>query len=252
MQRSMKVIPRLFFSSNATPALDDLCQQLRPERCQKMQRVSGLRTEHIRLVIQDIFHPHNVSACLRSAEAFGIHNVHIVNQTGELNKPNHTGKGVDRWLNIHNHMDVDSVVSELHRKNYRIAAAMPSPTNCVSLEELPLDKPIAVIFGNEHEGISDTFAPHIDYYFTIPMVGMVESLNVSVCAAITMQHLAQRAKKLIGDASFYLSETEKHSLVNTWVSDHSRKTKYVRHRYQMSKLERQNRRASNVFGQDSN
>jgi tRNA (guanosine-2'-O-)-methyltransferase len=148
---------------------------------------------------------------------FGVLNVHVVNR-GESFKPTTVAKGVDRWLNIHRHNDVASCVQELKKGHYKIASAMPDPKNCVSLYELPLDQPLAVIFGNEHEGVSEDFRPHVDYFFTIPMFGMVESLNISVCAAITMQHLRRRAHEERGE-TFLLSEEERQQLLNQWIAD---------------------------------
>jgi tRNA (guanosine-2'-O-)-methyltransferase len=193
-----------------------LASQLTEKRRFKMEETASQRTERIRLVLQDIHHPHNVSACLRSAEAFGILNVHVINRT-EPFKASSVAKGVDRWLNVHKHTDIPSCVAELKKRNYKIASAMPNPVDCKSLYDLPVDEPIAVLFGNEHEGMSEDFRPHVDYFFTIPMYGMVESLNISVCAAITMHELRHRAE-IFWKSNFHLSESERTALLNTWIA----------------------------------
>lgn len=191
-----------------------LSSQLTAERRLKMQDIVQKRTDHIRLVLQDVHHPHNVSACLRSAEAFGISHVHTIHRKNTF-KTSSVAKGVEHWLNLHKHTDIASCVAELKKHNYKIASAMPNPVNCVSLDKLPVDEPIALVFGNEHDGMSKEFLPHVDYFFTIPMVGMVESLNISVSAAISLYDLTQRAKTL---DSFLLSEKEQQNLLNVWVS----------------------------------
>lgn len=193
-----------------------LSPQLTDERRFKMERTASQRTERIRLVLQDVHHPHNISACMRSAEAFGISHVHVVDHQ-EAFKPSSVAKGVDRWLNVHRHADIPSCVAELKKHNYKIASAMPNPVNCVSLYELDLSQPIAVLFGNEHEGMSEDFRPFVDTFFTIPMVGMVESLNISVCAAITMSHLRERSLLTRGDV--LLNAERKEDLLNRWIAD---------------------------------
>lgn len=207
--------------SDSSPLPSDLwnviSSQLTEERRRKMEETALQRTDRIRLVLQDIHHPHNVSACLRSAEAFGVLNVHVVDRK-EPFKASSVAKGVDRWLNLHKHADIASCAAELKKGSFKIASAMPNPVNCVSLYELPLDEPIAVLFGNEHEGMAEEFRPHVDYFFTIPMVGMVESLNISVCAAITMHDLRQRAMKQ-WKTKFLLSDTERNTLLNRWIAD---------------------------------
>ncbi len=191
--------------------------QLTAERKRRMELTASLRTNRLRLVLQDVHHPHNVSACLRSAEAFGIQNVHVINR-GEPFKASSVAKGVDRWLHINKHTDIESCVHELRKQSFKIASAMPNPTNCTSLYELPLDQPLALVFGNEHEGMSEDFKPHVDYFFTIPMYGMVESMNISVCAAITMHDLRQRGMKMWAD-KFVLDEVEKRKLLSKWMAD---------------------------------
>lgn len=198
-----------------------MSSRLTPERRHKMEETARQRTDRLHLVVQDIHHPHNISACLRSAEAFGILNVHVVNR-GDAFKPSTVAKGVNRWLNIHRHVDIPSCAGELKKRSFKIASAMPDPKNCVSLYDLPVDEPLAILFGNEHEGVSEDFRPHVDYFFTIPMVGMVESLNISVCAAITMQHLRQRSQEYWKER-FFLSELEKKRLLNQWIADQFRK-----------------------------
>lgn len=194
-----------------------LSPQLTEERRRKMEETATQRTEKVRLVLQDIHHPHNISACMRSAEAFGILNVHVINRN-EPFQSSSVAKGVDRWLHLNKHVDIPSCVADLRKRKYKIASAMPNPVNCVSLYDLPVDEPIAVIFANEHEGMSEDFRPHVDYFFTIPMFGMVESLNISVCAAITMNFLRRKSQEHWGD-KFLLSDKEREELLNVWIAE---------------------------------
>ena len=197
-------------------AWEVLSPRLSRERKQKMEKVASQRTNYLRLIIQDVHNQHNISACLRSAEAFGIQNVHVVSLDHTF-KVSGAARGVKNWLSIHQHDSIEECASTLHHLGFDIAAGMPAQ-NSVSLEDMKLEKPLAVLFGNEHAGVSPQWEQHIDCYFTIPMSGVVESLNISVSAAITMQHMSQKAKTR-GEA-FFLNADEQNALLGHWVCKH--------------------------------
>ncbi len=196
------------------PAWLDLSHRLQPSRRERLLEVSAKRTEHIRLVVQDIHHPHNISACLRSAEAFGILHTDVVTMK-ESFKPSTVARGVHHWLKIHRYDQPASCAQRLKKAGYILAGAYPSQDS-TPLEELPVDRPIAVVFGNEHDGVHDSWLPHLDYNFTIPMVGFVESLNISVSCAVTLYELTRRAKQALGD-TYYLSGEARNALLGEWV-----------------------------------
>ncbi len=178
-----------------------------------MQEVAAKRTRHIKLVIQDVHQPHNVSACLRSADAFGVQEVDVVT-LGNRFKPTTPAKGVMGWLDIEKKLSVEDTVSDLKSRGYKIAAGFPAQDSQFKLEDLPIAEPVAIIFGNEHDGVDADFTPHIDYKFTIPMVGMVESLNISVSAALTLRELSHRAAKTIPKEKYLLSSSAQLDLLN--------------------------------------
>lgn len=193
-----------------------LSPELTKKRKDKIEQVSRARTSHIALVLQDVANEHNVCACLRSAEAFGIQNVYVVNE-----KKNHrlstVAKGSSSWLTVHNFRTIEECSAALKARSYKLAAAVPAQ-NSVPLQELELKDPVAVLFGNEHDGLSQEWKNYVDLYFTIPMFGFVESLNISVGAAITVQYLAHKAKLKLGEEKFFLSESERVSLLNQWAA----------------------------------
>lgn len=193
-----------------------LSDRLTPERKEKMLRVASLRTNHIRLVIQDVHQPHNVSACLRTAEAFGILNIHVVEMDNKY-KPSSVARGVAGWLNVHRHPSVESCASMLKAEGFSIAAGMPAKDS-VPLGDMAVDKPIALLFGNEHSGVSAEWTSWVDTYFTIPMSGIVESLNISVSAAICMHTLAEKAKAVVPSESYYISKDAQNHLLGQWLS----------------------------------
>ena len=198
-----------------------LSPRLTDRRREKMEQVAGHRTKHVRLVLQDIHDPHNISACLRSAEAFGVLDIDIVNLYQKFAKPSSVSRGSFNWLKLHRYTDISDVVSDLRRSGYKLAAGYPPSQDTCKLDEIPVQQPVAVIFGNEHRGVSEEWAQHIDYRFTIPMVGMVESLNISVSAALSMYQLTEKSKLLLGDG-VYISRDERESLLSDWICQHSR------------------------------
>lgn len=194
-----------------------LSSRLTENRSKKMQDAASHRTKHLRLIIQDVHNPHNISACIRSAEAFGIQNVHVVALNSSF-KTSTVARGAGNWLSIHKHGSIEECASKLHDLGYSIAAGMPAQSSA-ALHEMDLSNPVAVLFGNEHAGVSPDWQKYIDLYFTIPMVGVVESLNISVSAAITMQHLSHRARVELSAERYFMSPTEQNQLLCRWVCE---------------------------------
>ena len=192
-----------------------LSPQLTDHRRERMLKTAEQRTRRVRLVVQDVHQPHNVSACIRSAEAFGIQDIDVVSLTTKFSAST-VARGVDEWVDISKHESEAACIDSLRRQGYLIAAAFPHG-KAVSLENLPLDRPIAVAFGNEHGGLTTDWRDKADICFTIPMFGIVESLNISVCAAITLHDLSSRARKILGAESYYVSTAERDKLLNKWI-----------------------------------
>jgi len=184
-------------------------------RKQKLETAAKKRTNYIRLVVQDVHDPHNVSACLRSAEAMGIQKVDVVT----LNQPYRTStvsRGVKNWLEISTHSTVKGCAEQLRAEGFLICAGMPSPDS-VPLDNLPVnvDKPLALLFGNENADNAADWKEYVDLYFTIPMSGLVESMNISVSAAIALHHMTHKARTELG-VRYYLSDKQISELLNHW------------------------------------
>ncbi len=194
-------------------AWDILHKQLTEKRQEKLLSRSQQRTSHIRLVLQDIHHPHNVSACLRSAEAFGIQKVDIISDKKSF-RPTTVAKGVSSWLDITVHYQISDYAKSIKEKGYKLYAGMPSDTS-QPLEKVDVDQPLAILFGNEKHGVYDEWLPHLDGMFTIPMSGFVESLNISVSAAITLHYLTNKAKDQLRE-NYFLSNCERAKVLNQW------------------------------------
>lgn len=200
-------------------AWDLVAPMLTPERRARFVAVAAARTHRLRLVVQDVYNPHNVSACLRSAEAFGIQCVDVVTQREKF-KASMAARGVANWLTLKRYASVADCAGALRAAGFGIYAAVPSP-KAVSLAQIPVDRKVAVVFGNEHHGVDLTWHAHIDEAFTIPMVGMVESLNISVSVGICLQQLtaASRLASSAGEG-YHLSASSQRQLLNCWACRH--------------------------------
>lgn len=203
-------------STFPSDAWDLLKARLSDERRERMETVAAHRTDHLRLVIQDVHDPHNISACMRSAEAFGLMHCDVVNVKHAFKKPSGPARGAASWLCVKKWKSIEECVRELRSQGYKIAAGYPAQ-EAESIHHMPVREKVAVIFGNEHAGVSGEWTPHIDYKFTIPMVGMVESLNISVSAALTMFELRRRSLESIGDKAFYIDAPQQKLLLNEWI-----------------------------------
>jgi tRNA (guanosine-2'-O-)-methyltransferase len=169
--------------------IEALSPVVTPERLQRIEEVVGSRTDDLVLVLDGIEDPHNSSAALRSADAFGVQSVHVIVGEHGFRASRGVSKGTHRWLDVVRYESAQACARRLKQDGYAIyVAAMGAETQP---EDLHHRSRLAVVFGNEHRGVSPDMQSFADGTFSIPMRGFVESLNVSVAAAITMQALAR-------------------------------------------------------------
>jgi tRNA (guanosine-2'-O-)-methyltransferase len=198
--------------------MQKLWDLLTPERQQKIENVLGDRTRALTLVLEDIFDPHNASACLRSAEAFGVMDVHIIENSHKFELKEGVAQGTGKWLNLVRHRarhqeNTMSCFSKLKADGYQIYAATPHAHD-VSLPDIEFKEKIAVVFGSEKDGLSQKALELADKRFKIPMTGFAESLNISVSCAVTLATLIQKLKT--SKLDWKLSEKEFEELKIDW------------------------------------
>ena len=159
-----------------------------PERLRRIEEVVEGRTDDLAVVLDQIEDPHNASAVLRSADAFGVQNVHAIVGTSDFRASRGVSKGTHRWIDVTRYESEEACARRLKADGYAIyVATMDGETTPAQLQE---QRRLAVVFGNEHRGVSPQMRSLADGTFSIPMRGFVESLNISVAAAITLQTLA--------------------------------------------------------------
>lgn len=163
---------------------------LTEERVTRIDEVIAARTRSVTPVLDGLIDPRNISAVLRSADAFGAQNVHIIDRNPELFRAASTiTKGAERWLDIKRHETPKECVEHLHQEGYRVLVA--SMDGDVTPPDLQTMERVAIVFGNERDGVSEEMRAMADATYSIPMVGFVESLNVSVANAITLRDATQ-------------------------------------------------------------
>ncbi len=168
--------------------IDALSPVVTAERRQRITDVVQRRTDGLVLVLDAIADPHNSSAILRSADAFGVQTVHVVVGEHGFRASRGVSKGTHRWLDVIRYDTVEACARALKREGYAIHVAAMGAS--ATPDDLVGESRLAIVFGNEHRGVSPEMQHHARGTFAIPMHGFVESLNVSVAAAITMHSLA--------------------------------------------------------------
>lgn len=173
---------------------DGVCDQLEPlvgpERRARIQQVLAARLCSVTLLLDGPHDPHNVSAVLRSCDAFGVQNLHIVSDEPLLFS-RRVAQGTERWLDVIGHASADQALAALRERDLEVVAAHPEGKLVPEqLAELPR---VAIVLGNEHRGIAPALLAAAHDTVRIPMQGFVESLNLSVSAAILL-HAATRGR----------------------------------------------------------
>lgn len=159
-------------------------QFLSPERASRLDEILKARTSKLTVVLDSVHHAHNISAVIRSADAFGIRDVHLIGGGTEFSRG--VALGAERWVQIHQHENVAAALLAL--KDFKLVILEPQIKNprAVPVFELPFSESLALVFGNEKRGVHQEIVDAATYSAFIPMLGFVDSLNISVAAAITM------------------------------------------------------------------
>ncbi|MBA2874394.1 TrmH family RNA methyltransferase [Thermaerobacillus caldiproteolyticus] len=186
-----------------------------PERLKRMYDVLNQRTRYITVLTEAVDDPHNQAAVLRTAEAFGLQDVYVVTGQAPFQPNPFVTRHADKWLTLHQKRDIVTAIKELQANGYQVLASYLGE-GTVPLHDIDLSRPTALLFGNEHRGVSEEAVHLSDGTFIIPMYGFVQSFNISVAAALTLYDVTERARKQAGE-TYYLTFAEKKELYEKWM-----------------------------------
>ncbi len=198
---------------------------LTDKRKDKFQQVISRRQFDLTVVLENVHDPHNIGAVMRTCDAIGISEMYILYTEKELkNRAEYVGfnssSGSRKWVKVHFMYNVHECFT-LIKKKYKNVFATHMSEDSVSLYDLNLSQPTALVFGNEHNGISNEALSYVDGNFLIPQYGMVQSLNISVACAVSLYE-ASRQRKVKGkyDNPFDLDNTDHKILWDRYNANH--------------------------------
>ena len=160
------------------------------ERAEKLRNLAANRQEDLTLILENIYDPHNLGAVLRTCDSVGISEVYALYtiESADIIKKiagHKSSSGAKKWVDVHVFDDPKKCFTAV-REKYDLIYGTHLATDSVGLYELDMTQSIALVFGNEHRGMSDEALSLVDGNFIIPQSGLTKSLNISVACAVSL------------------------------------------------------------------
>lgn len=189
-----------------------------PERRERITNALNRRQPDLTVIMENIFDPHNIAAVMRTCDSVGIQEIYVLNNI--IKRHSKFGKkssaSAAGWLTIHQYDDTDACMLAVMQKYTNIYATHLGK-KAVSLYELNLAQPVALVFGNEHAGVTEQCLKYCNGNFVIPQVGMVKSLNISVACAVSLyETYRQREQKGFYNGILRLHDEQTNALMDKW------------------------------------
>lgn len=189
-------LDRFIFRIGAARAVTELTPWIAEERRLRIEALLAGRMDGVRVAVEEPRDPYNAAAIVRTVEALGALHVHVVGAPEEALHRRKTTQGAFRWLHTYHHDTLDDLLACLRGAGVRVYGALMDGR--VTHDELPVDAPLCLLFGNEGTGLSEAARSACDLTFRIPMYGMSESLNLSVSAALALSSVLARRRAWLG------------------------------------------------------
>ncbi|MCB9532187.1 MAG: RNA methyltransferase [Myxococcales bacterium] len=184
-------------SEDLDVAFAALAERFTPERIERLRAGVAARMRGLTVVLDGLYDPGNRSAIYRSAEAYGLLDVHVVRPEAAWKEhARSVSRGAEKWLDVHTWRSAGDVAGALHAAGFQLLVADVS--NARPLDHFDLSRPTALVFGNERSGASAAMRAVVDGAFTLPMRGFADSFNVSVAAAIAISHARLHRERALG------------------------------------------------------
>lgn len=166
-----------------------------PERCQRISEVLARRQLDLSVCLENVHKPHNISAVVRTCDAVGIHRMHIVWE-GKYKVRGRGAMGSQQWVRMDTHETIGEAIQTVKDQGMQVLVTHLSD-KAVDFREIDYTRPTCILLGQERYGVTDTALAMADQEIVVPMMGMVQSLNVSVAAALVLYE-AQRQRQIAG------------------------------------------------------
>lgn len=180
-----------------------------------LRRTLRNRTRYLTLCVENTFHPQNASALVRSCEAFGIQDIHAVEDLCRFSPNVRIARGAEKWIDIHRYRTSGNLIAKLRETGYRIVVTSPRADGFTPETFDVTAGKFALFFGTEHDGVSAEAEAAADHFIHIPMYGFVESLNVSASAAILLYALMTTIRE--SGTDWRLTEQEQDPILFRWM-----------------------------------
>ncbi|HEU4731623.1 MAG TPA: RNA methyltransferase [Kofleriaceae bacterium] len=196
---------------------DRVCEALAPlltaERIARIDQVLSARLTSVVALVEDTYDPHNAAATIRTTEAIGLAELHVVEPEERFSAAGGVTCGAHKWIELHRWRSAEAAIGALHDRGFRVFAALPGAAQTV--DDIDVGGPIAVAFGNEHAGLTAGAIAACDGGVAVPMFGFTGSLNLSVTVALAMDRIAARRRAAI-DALGDLDDRRRSVLRARW------------------------------------
>lgn len=196
-----------------------------PERKAKFEEVVAQRQFNLTVILENVHDPHNIGAVLRSCDSVGIQEIFVLYTAEGVTEDNlvagkRSSSGARKWVDVHLFTNLEKCF-EAVKKHYEKIYCTHLSQDAENLYDLDLSQSVALLFGNEHEGVSDEALKYCDGNFRIPQMGMVKSLNISVACAVTLYEAArQRLEKKYYQENPSGNSTKRKALFQEYVKRH--------------------------------
>lgn len=202
-----------------------------PERQARIATVVQNRQGNLTVVLENVHDPHNIGAVLRSCESVGLVEIFVLYSEPHLSQERlalgkKTSAGARKWVDVHFYTDVEACFAHVRSKYSRVWGTHLSE-EAADLYALDLTQSVALVFGNEHDGLSKQVLSHCDGNFVIPQMGFVRSLNISVACAVSLYEALRqrRAAGYYGPDNPTMAAERRRALFEEYVRRHDQRSK---------------------------
>lgn len=213
--RGPDAIDRLIARLGPDAVIAALAPYVTAERVARIDAVLAARLASVVGVVEDVYDPFNGAAVIRTAEALGLHGLHVIETGLRFQAAKGITRGCHRWMQLERWPGAAACVDALHARGFAVYATAPGATH--QIDTVDVSRPIAVVFGNEHAGLPPATVAACDGAISLPMHGFTQSFNLSVSAALALAQLASRRRAHLGGVGD-LTPTQIHTLRARWIA----------------------------------